>query len=127
VVLPYYLLHVEKHICLSCDMYMCSMVGSDEDQGRSRRLSAEDRGWSSTGRVLSGQTIERSSDDVCGLHHAQEDKEHGFLGLASKPRSMVFPGLASKLVATVLVVWHQNHSLRFPDLGLKTGNCGLVI
>jgi hypothetical protein len=28
------------------------MAGSHEDQGRSRRLGAEDRGWSSTGRVM---------------------------------------------------------------------------
>jgi hypothetical protein len=71
--------------------------------------------------------IERSSDDVCGLHRAQGDEERRFLGLASKPRSMVSPGLASKPVATVLVVWHQNHSLGFSSLGLKTGSCGLVI
>jgi hypothetical protein len=30
-------------------------------------------------------------------------------------------------VATVLVVWHQNHSFRFPGLGLKIDSCGLVI
>jgi hypothetical protein len=28
-------------------------------------------------------------DDMCGLHHAQVDEKHGFLGLASKPRSTV--------------------------------------
>jgi hypothetical protein len=76
---------------------------------------------------------------VCGLYHAQGDEEHNFLGIASKPWSMVSPGLsskpvatvspglASKLVATVLVVYSQNHSLRFLGLGLKTGSCGLVI
>jgi hypothetical protein len=41
------------------------MVGSDKDRGRSRRLGAEDRGWSSTGRILGGQTIESSGDAVC--------------------------------------------------------------
>jgi hypothetical protein len=46
------------------------MMGSDEDRGRSRRLGAEDRGWSSTGRVLSGRMIERSDDAVCDLHRA---------------------------------------------------------
>jgi hypothetical protein len=46
------------------------MVDSVEDRGRGRRPSAEDLGWSSTGRVLDGQMIERSSDAVCGLHHA---------------------------------------------------------
>jgi hypothetical protein len=83
--------------------------------------------------------IERSGDAVCSLHHAQGDEEHEFLGLASKPRSTVSPGLASKPVATVspglaskpvamvVVVWPQNHSLRFPSLGLKAGSCSLVI
>jgi hypothetical protein len=64
---------------------------------------------------------------MCGLHHAQGNEEHGFLGLASKPRSSVSPNLASKPVATVLLVWPQNHSCGFPGLGLKPGNCGLVI
>jgi hypothetical protein len=66
-----------------------------------------------TGRVLSGRTIERSGDAVCGLHRARGDEEREFLGLASKPRSTVcqwfyikttgtvFSGLASKPVATV--------------------------
>jgi hypothetical protein len=103
------------------------MAGSNEDQGRSRKFGARDQGWSSTGRVLSGQTIERSGDTVCGLHRAQRDEEHKFLGSASKPRSTVSPGLASKPVATVLMVWTQNHCLRFSGLGLKTGSCGLVI
>jgi hypothetical protein len=56
------------------------MVGSNEDHGRSMRPGAEDRGWSSTGRVLGGRTIESSSDIVCGLHCAQGDEEHKFLG-----------------------------------------------
>jgi hypothetical protein len=46
------------------------MTGSDEDRGRGRKPSVEDWGWSSTGRVLGGQTIERLGDVVCGLHHA---------------------------------------------------------
>jgi hypothetical protein len=105
----------------------CDMAGSDKDLGRSRRPGAEDREWSSTGQILGGRMIERLGDAVCGLHHAQGDEERGFLGLASKPRSTVSPGLASKPVATVLVVWTQNHSLVFPGLGLKIGSCGLVI
>jgi hypothetical protein len=36
----------------------------------------------------------RSGDAVCGLHHAQVDEEHEFLGSASKPRLMISPGLA---------------------------------
>jgi hypothetical protein len=62
------------------------MVGNDEDRGRSRRLSAEDRGWSSTGRVLSDRTVERLGDAVCDLRCAQGDEVGVFLGLASKPR-----------------------------------------
>jgi hypothetical protein len=103
------------------------MTGSDEDRGRSRRLVAEDRGCSSTCRLLDGWTIERSGDVVCGLHCAQGDKEHVFFGSASKPRSIVSPGLTSKPLATVLVVWPENHSLGFLGLGLKTTSCGLVI
>jgi hypothetical protein len=44
------------------------MVDNDDDRGKSRRLGAEDWGWSSTGRVLSGRTIEMSDDTVCGLY-----------------------------------------------------------
>jgi hypothetical protein len=103
------------------------MVDNDEDRGSSRRFGAEDQGWSNTGRVLGGLMIERSGDTMCSRHRAQGDKEHGFLGLASKPILMVSSGLASKLVAMVLVVWSQNHSLGFLSLGLKTGSCGLVV
>jgi hypothetical protein len=70
------------------------MVGSDEDRDRSRRLGVEDWGWSSRSQVLSGRMIERSGDAVCGLHRTQGDKERGFLGLASKRRSTISPGLA---------------------------------
>jgi hypothetical protein len=63
---------------------------------------------------------------VCGLHRAQRDEERGFLSLALKPRSTISPGLASKPVATVLLVWPQNHLLGFSSL-LKTGSYGLVI
>jgi hypothetical protein len=41
------------------------MMDSDDDHGRSRRPGAEDRGWSSIGRVLCGRTIERLGDIVC--------------------------------------------------------------
>jgi hypothetical protein len=95
---------------------ICSMARSDEDHGKSWRPGAEDRGWSSIGRVLSGQTIKRSGDAMCGLHHAQGDEECMFLCLASKPRSTISPGLAYKSVAT-----------GFPVLGLKTDSYGLEI
>jgi hypothetical protein len=85
---------------------------NDEDQGRSRRPGAEDRGWSHKS-VLGDRAVERSGDTVCGLHLARGDEERGFLGGASKPRSticewfvlkttrMVSSGLASKPVVTV--------------------------
>jgi hypothetical protein len=56
------------------------MAGSDEDRGRSRRPGVEDWGWSSTGRVLDGRSIERSGDTVCDLYHAQGDEKREFLG-----------------------------------------------
>jgi hypothetical protein len=63
-----------------CAIGRCDMAGSDEDRGRSRRPDVEDRGWSSTGRVLDGRTIGGSGDAMCGLHHARGDEEHAFLG-----------------------------------------------
>jgi hypothetical protein len=92
-------------LVLSCAGDRCDMADSDEDHDRSRRPSAEDWGWSSIYWVLSGQMIERSGDAMCSLHHADGDEERGFLGLASKSRSTVSPGLASKLVATGFPVW----------------------
>jgi hypothetical protein len=71
--------------------------------------------------------IERSGDAMCSLNCAQGDEEHGFLGSASKSRSTISPSLASKIVAMVVLVWPQNHSLGFPGLGLKTGSCSVVI
>jgi hypothetical protein len=47
----------------------CDMAGSDEEHKRSRKPGAEDQGWPSTGRVLSGRMINRSGDAVCDLHH----------------------------------------------------------
>jgi hypothetical protein len=82
-------------------------VDNDEDLGSSRRLGIEDLGWSSTGRVLGSRMIGRSGDAVCGLHRAQEDEEHGFLDLASKPRLKV-----SRFGP-------QNWQLWFGDLDLK--------
>jgi hypothetical protein len=70
--------------------------------------------------------IKRLGDIVCGIHRTQEDEERGFLGSALKRMSMVSPGLVSKPVATVHVVWPQNHSLRFLGLSLKIDSCNLV-
>jgi hypothetical protein len=82
VVLRYYLCSCGES-CSLVPWYVgdrCDMAGSDEDLGRSRIPDAEDQGWSSTGQVLGGRTIGRSGDIVCGLYHAQEDEEYGFLG-----------------------------------------------
>jgi hypothetical protein len=46
--------------------------------GRIRRPGVEDRGWSSTGRVLSGRRIGTSGDTVCVLYRVHIDKERGF-------------------------------------------------
>jgi hypothetical protein len=91
------------------------MVGSDKYLGRSRRPGVEDWGRSNTGRVLDGWTIGRSGDTMCGLYHAQGDEKHEFLGLASKPRSMGSPGLAT------------NRWLRFLWFGLKTTRSGFPV
>jgi hypothetical protein len=76
------------------------MVGSNEDRGRSRRPGAEGRGWSKTSRVLGGQMIDRMGDNVCFLYRAQGDEEHDFLGLASKPRSIVCQWFSLKTIGT---------------------------
>jgi hypothetical protein len=93
----------------------------------SSRLGADDQGWSIAGQVLGGRTIERSGDAICGLHRVKGDEEREFLGSTSKARSTVFLSLTSKSMAAILMVWPQNHSLRFSGLCLKTGSCGLVI
>jgi hypothetical protein len=67
------------------------MMGSDEDHGRSRRPDAEDWGWSSTGRVLGGWTVEMSGDTVCGLHRAEGYEEREFLDLASNQGRRFLP------------------------------------
>ena len=104
------------------------MTGSDENRDRSRRPGVEDRGWSSTGRVLGGRTIERLGDAVRGLYRTQVDEERGFLGLASKPRSTVSSSLTSKPVAMV----YQWIGLKTTGtvcqwFGLKITGTGLVI
>jgi hypothetical protein len=54
-----------------------------------------------TGRVLGGRTIERSGGTMCGLHRAHGDEEHGFLGSALKPRSMICQWFGLKTTGTV--------------------------
>jgi hypothetical protein len=69
--------------CVS-DRY--DIADSDDNRGRNRRPSVEDRRWSSTGRVLGGWAIGRSNNTVCGLHCAQGDDEHGFFWLSLKTK-----------------------------------------
>jgi hypothetical protein len=71
------------------------MAGSDKNRVRSRRPGVVDRGWSSTGRVLGGRTIEMSGDAVCGLHRARGARV-SWLSLKTK-------------VNGLSVVWLQNH------------------
>jgi hypothetical protein len=52
----------------------CGMTCSNEDRDNSSRLGAEDRRWSSTGRVLDGQMIKKLGDAVCSLYCAQGDE-----------------------------------------------------
>jgi hypothetical protein len=65
--------------------------------------------------------IGRSGYTVCGLHRAQEDEEHEFLGLASKPwlsisqfgpqnRQLRFGDLELKITVTVSWFGHQNQA-----------------
>jgi hypothetical protein len=83
VVLPHYPIILCREPCLLvswCAGDRCGMAGNNEDHGRSRRAGVEDRGWPSVGRVLVGQTAERSGGAVCGLHRAQGEEERWFLG-----------------------------------------------
>jgi hypothetical protein len=89
VLLLFILCGESRLLILWCVGDRCDMEGSDEDLGRSRRPVAEDRGWSSTGRVLGGWTIGTSGDALCGMHRAQGDEKREFLGLASKLRLTV--------------------------------------
>jgi hypothetical protein len=90
------------------------MVCNDEDHGTSRRLGAEDRGWSHRSSTRwSGNWKVGRGGAVCGLHHARGDEKHEFLGwasktlgwfvcgLASKQLGQFVSGLATKLVATI--------------------------
>jgi hypothetical protein len=83
----------------------CDMTGSDEDHGGSRRPGAEDRGWSSTGRVLGDWTIEGSGDAVYAPYREQGDEEHEILGLVSKPRLTVCQWFDLKITGASFLIW----------------------
>jgi hypothetical protein len=73
-----------------------------------------------TGRVLGDQTIGRSGDVVCGLHHARGERIASFLvelqnrgrwfvsGLTSKPLRRFVSGLASKPLGRFSLICLQN-------------------
>jgi hypothetical protein len=71
---------VENHVCLSCGVQVASAV-----RWAVMRIMTgvgdlvERTGDGRTGRVLGGQTIERSGDTMCDLHRARGDEERGFL------------------------------------------------
>jgi hypothetical protein len=108
------LFHLENHVCLSRGVQVAGVAW----RTATRTVTGvgdliQMTGDGHTGRVLGGRAVERLGGAVCGLHLARGDKERGFLGWASKPRSMVcewfglkttrmiFAVLASKPVATV--------------------------
>jgi hypothetical protein len=84
------LFRLENHVCLS---HSVQMAGAAWHTAMRIMIEVEDlvqrTGDGHTGQVLGGRMIERSGGAMCGLHHAHRDEEHGFLGWASKPRSMV--------------------------------------
>jgi hypothetical protein len=89
--LPLSLFHLENHVCLSRGVQVAGaawraaariVVGVGDLVQRT--------GDGRTGWILDGRTIGRSGDVVCGLYCAHGDKERGFLGSASKPRSTIF-------------------------------------
>jgi hypothetical protein len=84
------LFHLENRVCLSRGVQVAGAAWRAATRivigvGDLVQMTGDGR----TGRVLGGQTIERSGGAVCGLHHARGDEERGFLGLALKPRLMV--------------------------------------
>jgi hypothetical protein len=77
----YPLFHVENCVCLS----RCVQVVAVAWRAVTRIMTGvEDlvqrTGDGRTGQVLSGRTIGRSGDIVCGMYHAHRDEEHEFLG-----------------------------------------------
>jgi hypothetical protein len=92
-----------------------------------------------TYRVLSGRTIGRLGDAICGLHRACGDEERGFLGFAQNQGRQFVTGLVSKPLGwfslvwpqnrwrRFLLVWPQNRWLGFSGLGLKIDSYDLMI
>jgi hypothetical protein len=114
VVLTLSFVHLENRVCLSFGVQVAGAAWRVETRIVAGVRDLVQRiGEGRIGRVLGDRVIERLGDAVCGLYCAQGDEERGFLGWASKPRSIVcqwigfkitktvFSGLASKPVVTV--------------------------
>jgi hypothetical protein len=81
IVLPLSMFCLENRVCLSHGVQVagatwCAAMRIVTGVGDLVQRTGDGR----TGRVLSGRVIERSGDDVCGLHCAREDEKRRFLG-----------------------------------------------
>jgi hypothetical protein len=79
VCFTFYLVCLENRICLSRGVQVagatwCAVTRIMAGVGGLVQGTGDGR----TGRILDGQTIERSCDAVCGLHCAREDEKRGF-------------------------------------------------
>jgi hypothetical protein len=93
------------------------MTCSDEDRGRSRRPSAEDRGWSHrSGTQWPGSRVAPCA--VCTGH--VETRSAGFLVEPQNQGGGGFPSLGLKTGDSGLVIWVSKSPRRFLGLGLKT-------
>jgi hypothetical protein len=81
VVLPLSLFHLENHACFSRGVQVTGvawwaatriMAGVEDLVQRT--------GDGHTGQILSGQTIGRPGDVMCGLYRAHKDEKYKFLG-----------------------------------------------
>jgi hypothetical protein len=80
VLLPLSLYRVENHICLSRGVQVtgvawCVVMRIMAGVGDLVQRTGDGH----TGWVLSGRTIERSGDAMCGLHRARGDERREFL------------------------------------------------
>jgi hypothetical protein len=77
----FYLCPLENHVCLSRGVQVTGAIWRAAIRIVAGVADLVQRiGDSRTGRVLGGQTIERSDGVVCGLHRARGDEERMFLG-----------------------------------------------
>jgi hypothetical protein len=95
------------------------MVGSNKDRGKRWRPGVEDHGWSSTGRVLDGRTIDRVMlCAVCTMH--KEARRAGFSRFGLKTGGFGFLGLVLKIGKYGLVIWASKSPRLFLGLDFKT-------